>query len=364
MNNTSRLRQLPRDPEKSARFAGLHYTTDQSRGYARIAAGKGFRYIGTSGKTIRDKSELARIRSLVIPPAWRNVWICPDAAGHLQAVGFDARGRKQYRYHSSYRALRNLTKFDSIVETVSGIGLVRERIRHHLSLPGMPREKVLAALIRLLDITGIRVGNEQSATENNTFGLTTLRNRHVEIDGATLVFRFTGKSGVKHELKIADRRLARIVRQCHDLPGQRLFEYVDEGGKLRFVLSSDVNSYLSELSGQELTAKDFRTWAGTVECAIALRDIGEFSSESQAKKNIVAAIKTAAGRLGNRAATCRTYYVHPAVTEAYLAGDLLPAMRNPPEPEGYLSADERAVLNLIARHRRALRQSAVSAICA
>jgi DNA topoisomerase-1 len=242
--------------------------------------------------------------------------------------------------------------------------LVRERIRHHLSLPGMPREKVLAALIRLLDITGIRIGNEQSAAQNKTFGLTTLRNRHVEIYGATLVFRFTGKSGVKHELKIADRRLAQIVRQCHELPGQRLFEYVDEDGELRFVSSSDVNGYLSELSGQELTAKDFRTWAGTVECAIALRDIGEFSSETQAKKNIVAAIKTAAGHLGNRAATCRTYYVHPAVAEAYLAGDLLSVMRNPPAPEGHLSGDEQAVLHVITQYRRSLTQSAVSAICA
>ncbi len=320
MKKTVRLRELPRDPEKSARFAGLHYTSDQNPGYTRIAAGKGFRYLDAAGKTIRSAEELKRIRSLVIPPAWKKVWICPDAAGHLQAIGFDARGRKQYRYHPSYRAVRNLTKFHSMPEIVRGIALVRERIQHHLALPGMRREKVLAALIRLLDITGIRIGNEQSASENNTFGLTTLRNRHVEIEGATLRFRFTGKSGVKHELKIADRRLAHIVRQCHDLPGQRLFEYVDESGELRGILSTDVNRYLSELSGQELTAKDFRTWAGTVECATALLGIGEFSSETEAKRNIVAAIKVAAGRLGNRVATCRTYYVHPAVTEAYPGG--------------------------------------------
>lgn len=300
----------------------------------------------------------------MIPPAWSKVWISPDPAGHLQAVGFDARGRKQYRYHPSYRALRNLTKFHCMPEIVRGIACVRERIQRHLSLAGMPREKVLAALIRLLDITGIRVGNEQSVSENNTFGLTTLLNRHVEIDGGTVVFRFTGKSGVKHELKIEDRRLAQIVRQCHDLPGQRLFEYVDESGELRFISSSDVNCYLSELSGQELTAKDFRTWAGTVECAIALRDIGEFSSETQAKKNIVAAIKTAAERLGNRAATCRTYYVHPAITQAYLSRDLLPVMQHPPEPEGMLSAEEQAVLRIITQYRRTLEQDAVTAICA
>jgi len=362
LKNTSRLQHLPRDPEKSARVAGLRYISDQSPGIARIAAGKGFRYVDTSGKSIRDKEQLKRIRSLVIPPAWAKVWICADPAGHLQAVGFDARGRKQYRYHPAYRALRNLTKFHGMPEIARGIASVRERVRHHLTLSGMPREKVLAALIRCMDVTGIRVGNEQSASENHTFGLTTLLNRHVEINGATLIFRFTGKSGVKHELKISDRRLARIVRQCHDLPGQRLFEYVDEGGELRSVSSSDVNTYLSELSGQELTAKDFRTWAGTVECAIALRDIGAFSSETQAKKNIVAAIRTAAERLGNRAATCRTYYVHPAITDAYLAGDLLSVMRQPHDPEGHLTADEEAVLSVITRYSRTLAQQAVSAV--
>ncbi len=361
---TFHLRQLPRDPEKTAIFAGLQYVSDQTAGYQRIAAGDGFRYIDTHGKTIRDKRELNRIRSLVIPPAWTKVWICPEPSGHLQAIGFDARGRKQYRYHPSYRALRNLTKFHSMPEVVKGIALVRQRIRHHLSLPGMPREKVFAALIRLLDITGIRIGNEQSVSQNKTFGLTTLRNRHVDFDGQTLVFRFTGKSGVKHELKIADRRLAHIVRQCHDLPGQRLFEYVDEQGELRAVSSTDVNGYLSELSGQELTAKDFRTWAGTVECAVALRDIGEFTSETEAKKNIAAAIKIAAERLGNRAATCRTYYIHPAVTEAYLAADLLPEMLHPPRSAGMLSPEERAVLRMISHYRRAEEPNAVDAVCA
>jgi DNA topoisomerase-1 len=364
LQNRSVLRKIPRDPQESARFAGLHYTCDQTPGYTRIGTGKGFRYVDVRGKTIREKSELARIRSLVIPPAWKRVWICPDAAGHLQAIGFDARGRKQYRYHPSYRALRNLTKYHSMPEIVRGIETVRGKIDEHLALPGMPREKVLAALARLLDMTGIRIGNEQSVTENHAFGLTTLRNRHVEVDGPTLAFRFTGKSGVKHELKIADRRLARIVRQCQELPGQRLFEYVDESGELRWVSSNDVNSYLSELSGQDLTAKDFRTWAGTVECAIALRNTGEFSSQSEAKKNVVAAIKIAAERLGNRAATCRTYYVHPAITEAYMAGELLPVMQNPPQPEGTLSKDEQAVLSVIKRYQRTMEQDAVNAICA
>lgn len=330
-----------------------------------MCCGSGFRYVDANGKTIREKETLARIRALVIPPAWKKVWISPDPSGHLQAVGCDAKGRKQYRYHAAYRALRNLTKFHCMPEIVRAIETVRQRVQEHLALPGMPREKVLAALVRVLDITGIRVGNEVSAVENKTFGLTTLQNRHVEIDGATLIFRFTGKSGVKHELKITDRRLAHIVRQCHDLPGHKLFEYVDEGGELRGVSSTDVNSYLTEISGQNLTAKDFRTWAGTVECAVALRDIGEFSTETEAKKNIVAAIKTAARRLGNRVATCRTYYVHPAVPESYLSGELLPVMREATgAEEGLLSQEERAVLTIVKQYRRQIVESAPIAVCA
>lgn len=322
-------------------------------GLKRIQRGETFVYVDSNGRAVRKKSELQRIRSLVIPPAWTKVWICPDPAGHLQAIGYDARGRKQYRYHPAYRALRNQTKFDRMPEVAAAVALTRRSIRDHLSLPGMPREKVLAAAIRLLDITGIRIGNEESATENKTFGLTTLRNRHVEVDGATVRFHFTGKSGVKHEVEITDQRLARIVRQCQELPGQKLFEYIDENGELRGVSSTDVNSYLRELSGQDLTAKDFRTWAGTVECAVALRDIGAFSSETEAKRNIVAAIKTAARRLGNRAATCRAYYVHPAVPNAYLAGHLLRAMNDPGERTAaeLLTAEERAVLKIVKGHR-------------
>ncbi|HWE48331.1 MAG TPA: hypothetical protein VG273_00980 [Bryobacteraceae bacterium] len=360
-----RLRKLPRDPERSAKIAGLRYIGDRIPGYTRGRRGKGFVYFDTEGKSLRDKNELTRIRSLVIPPAWTKIWICPDASGHLQAIGYDARGRKQYRYHSAYRNLRNQTKFDRMPEVVSGITTARIRIQEHLTLPGMPREKVLAALIRLLDMTGIRIGNEVSATENKTFGLTTLRNQHVEIEGETLRFRFTGKSGVKHELEITDRRISRIVRQCHDLPGHQLFEYIDQNGELRSVSSTDVNSYLREVSGQSLTAKDFRTWAGTVECAVALRDLGEFASETEGKRNIVTAIKRAAQRLGNRAATCRAYYVHPAVTEAYLAGDLVSVMKRAAaaEPESKtdsgedtLSPEERAVLKIVKGYRYDLEQ--------
>jgi len=347
-----RSRKLPRDPAHAAEIAGLRYVAERVPGFTRTLRGEHFIYRDPAGKSLRDKIALNRIKSLVIPPAWTKVWICPDPRGHLQAVGYDARGRKQYRYHAAYRNLRNQTRFDRLPEVVPAIATIRKRIREHLSLAGMPREKVLAALIRLLDSTGIRIGNEESASQNKTFGLTTLRNQHVEIEGATLKFHFTGKSGVKHQLKVTDRKVARIVRQCHDLPGYQLFEYLDASGEVHAVTSTDVNSYLREMSGQCITAKDFRTWAGTVECAVALRDLGEFKSETEAKRNIVAAIKTAAQRLGNRAATCRAYYVHPAITEAYLTGDLLSAMtREPASTDETLTPEEEAVLRIVKRYR-------------
>lgn len=349
------MRKLPLDPKRSAVIAGLQYVTDSSHGITRARRGKGFAYLDHEGKPLREKEEIKRIRSLVIPPAWTNVWICPDPAGHLQAVGYDARGRKQYRYHPDYRGIRDLTKFERLPEIAAAVGALRKKIEEHLALPGMSREKVLAAVIKVLDVTGIRIGNPDSATQNKTFGLTTLRNKHVEIEGSTLRFRFTGKSGVKHEIEVNDKRLARIVRQCHDLPGHQLFEYVDEAGETRGLSSTDVNNYLREISGQNLTAKDFRTWAGTVECAIALRDIGPASSQTEAKRNIVAAIKTAAQRLGNRVATCRAYYVHPSIPEAYMSGDLHSIMNTapPPDPDGVLTADENAVLEVIRRYRPA-----------
>jgi DNA topoisomerase-1 len=346
-----RRRQLPLDPEKSAAAAGLRYGGHECAGISRQKRGKGFAYFD-GGKPVRDPETLARIRSLVLPPAWKDVWICRDPLGHLQAIGYDARGRRQYRYHPAYRQIRNLTKFERMPEVVAAIASARAKVHEHLALPDMPREKVLAALIRVLDVTGMRVGNEESAAENHTYGLTTLRNQHVDVQGATLRFHFTGKSGVRHEMKITDRRLARIVRQCHDLPGQQLFQYVDEDGNPRTVSSSDVNEYLRDATGEGLTARDFRTWAGTVECATALREIGESSSETEAKKNVVAAIKTAAARLGNRVATCRAYYVHPAVPDAYMEGTLLRTMAKAEDAaaEG-LSADECAVLAVVRHYR-------------
>jgi DNA topoisomerase-1 len=331
---------------------------DDIPGYSRIRRGNGFFYVDTRHRPVRNDRDIQRIRSLAIPPAWKRVWICPDASGHLQAVGYDARGRKQYRYHPEYRAIRDQTKFDRLPQIVDGLVAARKTTQRHLRLPGIPREKVLATLIRLLDVTGMRIGNEESASVNKTFGLTTLRNQHVEIKRDTLRFRFTGKSGVRHEVEVDDRRLARIVRQCHDLPGHHLFEYMDENHKPQAVSSADVNSYLREVSAQPLTARDFRTWAGTVECAVALRDIGEFESGADAKKNVVAAIRTAAQRLGNRAATCRAYYIHPAIPEAYLAGGLVRTLKNTSRGAGLLSAEEQAVLKIVKRHREQIRTAA------
>jgi DNA topoisomerase-1 len=349
----SRLHRLPLDPKRSAAAIGLAYIRDATPGFTRRRSGKGFVYLDCRGKRVTTLKHLNRIRALAIPPAWERVWICPEASGHLQAIGYDFRGRKQYRYHHAYREVRNQTKFDRIPRVVKALDAIRETARRHLALPGMPRDKVLAAVISILDETGIRIGNEASAEQNKTFGITTLNNRHVEIEGSTVRFRFTGKSGVRQEMEINDRRLARIVQQCHDLPGHHLFEYVDEDGDLRTVTSTDVNAYLREVSGESLSAKDLRTWAGTVECAVALRDLGKFSTVTEGKRNVVAAIKTAAQRLGNRAATCRAYYVHPAVTEAYLEGWLIEAMTSAREgrPGDHLSSDERAIVGVIERYQ-------------
>jgi DNA topoisomerase I len=317
-----RRRVLPKDPRESSKLAGLRYVSDCAAGITRHRAGRGFYYLDSSGNRVTDKEVLVRIRSLVIPPAWERVWICPSPTGHLQAVGYDARGRKQYRYHQQYRQVRDQTKFERLPAFAAALPAIRARVDAHLALPGLPRDKVLATVVRLLETTMMRVGNREYAEENHSFGLTTLRNRHVEVSGSTLRLRFVGKSGVAHDLEVNDHRVARIVKQCHDLPGHHLFQYVDKTGELRSVNSDDVNAYLKEISGNELTSKDFRTWAGTVECALALQDIGGFSTQKEAKSNVTAAIRAVAQKLGNRPATCRAYYVHPAIPEAYLDGSL------------------------------------------
>jgi DNA topoisomerase-1 len=314
------------DTVASARAAGLRYVRDDRPGLCRIRSGKGFRYQGPDGATIRDRETLARLRALAIPPAWTDVWICPQANGHLQATGHDERGRKQYRYHPRWRAVRDENKYDRMISFGQALPRIRARVEKDLARPGLPREKVLATVVRLLETTLIRVGNEEYARENGSFGLTTLRDHHVKVEGTKVRFAFRGKSGVRHEIDVRDRRLAKVVRRCQDLPGQVLFQYDDEG-QTRAVDSDDVNEYLRQAAGQEFTAKDFRTWAGTVLAAQALQEFETFDSEVQARRNVVAAIEAVANRLGNTTSVCRKCYVHPAVVGAYLDGTLLESMR-------------------------------------
>jgi DNA topoisomerase I len=310
------------DPIASARAAGLRYVSDEMPGIRRRRSGKGWTYLDPSGKPITDPEERVRIGALAIPPAWKDVWICPRANGHIQATGRDARGRKQYRYHPDWRAVRDETKFGRMIAFAEALPAIRARVDADMSLRGMPREKVLAAVVRLLETTLIRVGNDEYARANDSYGLTTLKSDHVDVDGSTIRFRFRGKSGVQHDVGVRDRRLARIVERCQDLPGEELFEYQDEAGEPRRVSSEDVNDYLREVSGQGFTAKDFRTWGGTVLALFALRRMGGSESATEAKKNVVLAVKQVAKALRNRPATCRKFYIHPAVIEAYAGGGL------------------------------------------
>lgn len=330
----SKLVVLVTDPVESAKEAGLRYVTDAKPGIRRKRAGKGFRYVGPDGKPVHNPEVLRRIRSLVIPPAWKDVWITTDPRGHLQATGRDAKGRKQSRYHPRWRAIRDETKYERMLLFGTALRRIRERVEEHLRLPGLPREKVLAAVVRLMDSTLIRVGNDEYAKENKSYGLTTMRRKHVKINGSELIFRFRGKSGVLHEVGILDRRLARIVRQCQELPGHELFEYLDAEGKTHTVDSADVNDYLRAISGGEFTGKDFRTWAGTVLASMSLRQFEPFESQTQAKKNVVQAVKEVARRLGNTPAVCRKCYLHPGVLECYMAGSLAPVVKKKMEEAG------------------------------
>jgi DNA topoisomerase-1 len=339
------------DPVEAARAAGLRYVVDTAPGIRRRRAGRAFAYLDRDGRPIRDAETLGRIRSLAIPPAWSDVWICPSPRGHIQATGRDARGRKQYRYHPKWRQTRDETKYERMLAFGQALPSIRTRIEQDLARPGLPREKVLAAVVKLLEATLIRVGNDEYARQNRSFGLTTLRNRHVTVEGSTLRFRFRGKSGVSHEVGLRDRRLAGVVRRCQELPGQELLEYLDEAGQPRDVGSGDVNEYLRAISGGDFTAKDFRTWAGTVLAAQALREAEPCQDEAQAKRNVVRAIEAVAQRLGNTPAVCRKCYVHPAVIEAYLGGRTVQVVADLIECD--LRPEEAALMALLSDRRRA-----------
>ena len=306
------------DAIDAAEEAGLRYVSDDRPGYTRKAKGEDFDWLDADGEPIRDEQRLLRIKRLAIPPAWTEVWVSPLANGHIQATGRDARGRKQYVYHDRWREVRDENKYDRIISFGKTLPKIRRRIARDLKLPGLPRNKVLATVVQLLERTFIRIGNEEYARENKSFGLTTMKDRHVEVKGAKLRFRFRGKSGREHEVDVTDGRIANIISKLQDLPGQDLFQYVDHDGKVRDITSQDVNEYLREITGEDFSAKDFRTWAGTVLTAIALNAQEKFETQKQAKSNINTAIKAVAKILGNTPAICRKCYVHPAVLENYL----------------------------------------------
>ena len=348
------------DPVASAREAGLRYVMDGEPGFTRSGANGKFRFTTPEGHRLRDETQLRRIRSLVIPPAWTDVWICSRADGHLQATGRDARGRKQYRYHPRWREVRDSVKYSRMLKFVRALPRIRRRVARDLGRRKLNREKVLATVVRLLELTLIRVGNEEYAKTNQSFGLSTMRNRHVDVSGVSIHFHFSGKSGKKHSIRITDRKLARTISRLQDLPGQKLFQFETADGTRHDVESGDVNAYLREVSGDDFTAKDFRTWAGTVLAAMALHELQDFDSDAQAKRNVMAAVERTAAQLGNTPAICRKCYVHPEIIETYLEGSMVLVMRDRAETRmrervGELHPAETAVLALL--HQRLARAS-------
>jgi DNA topoisomerase I len=345
------------DPVASADAVGLRYVSDERPGIRRKTVRDGFVYEKPDGSRVTDERTLARIKSLAVPPAWTDVWICTDPRGHIQATGRDAKGRKQYRYHPKWRDVRDAVKYDKMVAFAEALPKMRERVEHDLSLPGTPRERVLATVVRLLEHTRIRVGNEEYKKQNKSYGLTTLQDRHVQVEGSTVRFRFKGKHGIEHEVELRDRRLARIVRQCRDIPGQDLFQYTDGEGVRHDVTSGDVNDYIREISGGEFTAKDFRTWAGTLLAARFLRTCEPCRNEKDGKKSVLRCIESVSQELGNTVAVCRKCYVHPAVVNAYLEGTLepLPGVSNAVQSatsEHVLDEEERALVALLGEDEK------------
>lgn len=350
--------ELVVDPEVIAdtRRAGLHYVYDRQPGIRRRRHGKSFRYVHEGGRAV-DERDAERIRRLVIPPAWSEVWICRDAQGHLQATGRDARGRKQYRYHARFREARDESKYERLFDFAGALPKIRAQVEADLRGVGLTRAKVLAAVVRLLEVTLIRVGNEEYSRLNNSFGLTTLRDDHARIRGAQVQFQFRGKSGKQHTVAISDRRLAKIVKRCRDIPGEELFQYLDDQGQRRAVGSADVNEYLRAIAGEDFTAKDFRTFAGTVLAAVALSAAGPARTQSAGKRAIVDAIKQASERLGNTPSVCRKCYVHPGVLELYLRGKVVPKLRlSAVSARAKLRPDERAVISFLRKHLEIVRR--------
>ena len=341
---------LPAEGPAAAKAAGLRYTTDALPGIRRVKRRGGFSFIDADGKTLTDRGEIARIKALAVPPAYTDVWICPLANGHLQATGRDARGRKQYRYHKRWRAVRDENKFDRMVEFAKALPAIRAAVERDLSLAGMPREKVLATIVSLMEQTAIRVGNEEYARDNDSYGLTTMREEHADVKGARVRFSFRGKSGKEHAVEVRDKRIARIIKRSLDLPGRQLFEYVDDEGTSHPVRSDDVNDYIREISEGDFTAKDFRTWNATMMCALELAALeAAEASQAERKKLVADAIAKVAEHLGNTPAVCKKSYVYPGVVDTFLTSGGLELVAKPAANASAHALDrhERAVVRLI-----------------
>lgn len=353
---------LPRSAtsEAQAEEAGLRFVSDTSPGITRTKPNKLWRYLGSNGKIVRDSKTLDRIRVLAIPPAWTAVWIAPNANGHIQATGRDARARKQYIYHADWIKTRDEAKYNRVLKFARTLPRIRRTVKRHMGGRGLGQEKVLATIVHLLETTLIRVGNQEYARNNKSFGLSTLQDKHVTFSGSQVRFKFRGKTGKEWRLKVSDRRIARIVKSCQDLPGQHLFQYEDDDGEVRQISSADINAYLREIAKYDVTAKDFRTWAGTVLAAMALSEFDKVDSEAAAKRNIKNAIVSVATRLGNTPTICRKCYVHPEVLESYLEGSLVDTLNQKVARElkgiAALSPEEAATLallhNRLSRRRR------------
>lgn len=351
--SAKKIAAIVNDHQASARAVKLRYVNDSEKGISRVKRGEKFEYV-FQNKKVRDSATLERIRKLVIPPAWENVWICKDENGHIQVTGTDARGRKQYKYHPLWSALRNETKFYRLLEFGKVLPAIRERLEKDLAKPGLPRGKVLAAIVSIMDKTSIRIGSSFYEKLYGSFGLSTMKDKHVKIDGAHIRFSFKGKKGVYHDISLKSRRLANIVKQCREIPGKELFQYYDEDGNVQSVESGEVNDYIREISGGEFTSKDFRTWTGTVRCLLSLKEAGLFDNQKQMKQNIVAAIDAVAECLGNTRAVCRKHYIHPMVLSSYENNKLeryLSELERKAAESGEITACEEIVLTLLENEK-------------
>lgn len=342
-----KLEKIGSDPKITARAVGLRYSLKSDKGYYRKRTANGFIFKDEAGATVKDKEALERIRKLVIPPAWENVWISPYENGHLQVTGTDVRGRKQYRYHPQWNKIRNQSKFYRLRRFANALPHIREQVDKDLARKGLPYEKVVALVVNLIELTNIRIGNDAYKKLYGSFGLTTLRDKHVKFDGATVWFEFVGKKGVKHKIKLQSRRMANLVKKCKDIPGQELFQYYDDDGKRHTIGSGDVNQYIKAISGEDFTAKDFRAWAGSLNALCAFHDIGEFTSDSDCKRKIVGVLDSVAEKLGNTRTVCKKYYVHPTVIAAYEKGTIWSYKSEEHNNAGELNAQEKALLDLL-----------------